>query len=980
MKKILTLLFIFSIASTIFASIDYNMVYDSDGMGYDSLNCKYKVKLQIKSNNGDVPIGFFNLRILYNNACLAYNNAESYSLGPIEDHEVYSIDVYTLVPVEMSSDKCGINGVYNGSNSNPLMCYNLNNTWTDCAVLVFDVADSGQNTDLRWDSNGVQNQITLYDASPVGNGIFNGDHDVVITPGIPSVPADANLIYFSEVSDNLSDQLPETAFIELCNVTQDNLNLAGVSVVNRNSGYTVNLSGIVPANGIVIISNGANQAAFETAWNVTLDMSTTVFVQGETSISIGYGYSYSLRVPDTRVEIDRTPSVLGNEQIIHLTPEIWGTKSTPDDADPGIMTQSFILPVEFGSFSLTESNDNNINISWSIEPENNLLGFRLYRSITNSIADAVPLSNGQIIAAINTSNTSYYGYLDSNVVTGVKYYYWVEVVQSDNNSGGFLGPQNITVIDYSADSIDYNMVYDTDGMGYDSVNGKYRVKLQIKTNSGVAPIGYFNLRILYNNACLAYNNAESYSLGPIEDYIAFSLFDIYTLEPVETSSIKCGISGLYTGPNTNPGMCYYLDNTWTDCAVMVFDVVDLTQGTNIRWDISGVQNQVTLYDASPLPNGTFTGDHDIVFNVGTLAAYGLLFFSEISDNLSGQLETTAFIELKNVTHNELNLTGVTVANVITGYTETLSGIIPPYGSVVISNGADQTTFETAWNTTLDMSRNVFIQGSSNLEIGNGYAYSLNIPDVREEIDITPVVNTNERIIQTQPNTWTPPTTPDNADPGDDSPGHTLPVEFSSFTLSKTNNDFVSITWSTKSETDLIGFRLLRSENDELSSAIPLNNAQLIAATNTSGTTDYSHVDDDVDLETTYYYWIEVVQADNNSGGFYGPQTITIEKAAVDFCDATVLKGNYPNPFNPETTISFTLKGYSDEQVDVSLEIYNLKGQKVKTLLNGKINPTGQHDVKWNGKDSNGNPLSSGVYFYKLITPDYTKTAKMVLMK
>ncbi len=163
MNFFLTLLFIFIIASSIFASIDYNMVYDSDGMGYDSLNCKYKVKLQVKSNDGDVPVGFFNLRVLYNNSCLTYNINESYSLGPIEDHEFNSIDVYTLVPVEMSSEKCGINGVYIGGDNSPVMCYNLDNTWTDCAVLVFDVVDPAQNTDLRWDTNGVQNQITLYD-------------------------------------------------------------------------------------------------------------------------------------------------------------------------------------------------------------------------------------------------------------------------------------------------------------------------------------------------------------------------------------------------------------------------------------------------------------------------------------------------------------------------------------------------------------------------------------------------------------------------------------------------------------------------------------------------------------------------------------------------------------------------------------------------------------------------------------------------
>ncbi|MDP8267524.1 MAG: T9SS type A sorting domain-containing protein, partial [Candidatus Tenebribacter davisii] len=85
--------------------------------------------------------------------------------------------------------------------------------------------------------------------------------------------------------------------------------------------------------------------------------------------------------------------------------------------------------------------------------------------------------------------------------------------------------------------------------------------------------------------------------------------------------------------------------------------------------------------------------------------------------------------------------------------------------------------------------------------------------------------------------------------------------------------------------------------------------------------------------------------------------------------------NYPNPFNPTTTISYDLNNNSK----VKLEIFNIKGQKVLTLEDGeKI--AGHHNIVWNGKDSEGRSVSSGVYFYKLDTEDYSSVKKMILMK
>lgn len=85
--------------------------------------------------------------------------------------------------------------------------------------------------------------------------------------------------------------------------------------------------------------------------------------------------------------------------------------------------------------------------------------------------------------------------------------------------------------------------------------------------------------------------------------------------------------------------------------------------------------------------------------------------------------------------------------------------------------------------------------------------------------------------------------------------------------------------------------------------------------------------------------------------------------------------NYPNPFNPETTIEFGIK----ENSNVLIEIYNIKGQKVKTLING-FREAGYHSVIWNGKDNSGKPVASGLYFYRMRTDNYSKIRKMILLK
>lgn len=88
-----------------------------------------------------------------------------------------------------------------------------------------------------------------------------------------------------------------------------------------------------------------------------------------------------------------------------------------------------------------------------------------------------------------------------------------------------------------------------------------------------------------------------------------------------------------------------------------------------------------------------------------------------------------------------------------------------------------------------------------------------------------------------------------------------------------------------------------------------------------------------------------------------------------------LAQNYPNPFNPSTTITFSIPS----EMVCNLDVYNIRGQKVKTLLN-ENRMAGRHSVVWDGKDANGRSVSSGVYFYRLTTPNRTHISKMLLMK
>ena len=201
-----------------------------------------------------------------------------------------------------------------------------------------------------------------------------------------------------------------------------------------------------------------------------------------------------------------------------------------------------------------------------------------------------------------------------------------------------------------------------------------------------------------------------------------------------------------------------------------------------------------------------------------------------------------------------------------------------------------------------------------------------------------------------------------------------PVELSSFTATLTAQNFVKLTWVSQTETGMWGYRVYRGESPDQASALLLT-PTLIPATNTSTTQVYNLEDREVEIGTTYWYWLEAVEI-TGVGQFYGqPVSVTVEGELPPVIPTETIMGNaYPNPFKQTASTSIDVSIKAGENGTVT--IYNILGQAVKTF---RVNE-GNHKLTWNGKDARGNNCGSGIYFYKLSTPSKNVTKKMVIVK
>ncbi len=214
----------------------------------------------------------------------------------------------------------------------------------------------------------------------------------------------------------------------------------------------------------------------------------------------------------------------------------------------------------------------------------------------------------------------------------------------------------------------------------------------------------------------------------------------------------------------------------------------------------------------------------------------------------------------------------------------------------------------------------------------------------------------------------------------------LPVELTSF-VARAGNNRAYLQWTTQSEVNNLGFEVYRSLNKEGEYQLIAsyqNYENLRGAGNSNTPHQYAFTDANVSNGITYYYKLADVTM-NGQRHFHGPVSVIPNKNGIDLENSGVipktfaLKNNFPNPFNPTTTIGFDIPMVPDGKIQVELIIYNTLGQKVRTLVSDQLSP-GTYRVQWDGRNDNGHPVANGIYFYGIRTERFVRFHKMILMK
>ncbi len=210
-----------------------------------------------------------------------------------------------------------------------------------------------------------------------------------------------------------------------------------------------------------------------------------------------------------------------------------------------------------------------------------------------------------------------------------------------------------------------------------------------------------------------------------------------------------------------------------------------------------------------------------------------------------------------------------------------------------------------------------------------------------------------------------------------SPDNSLPVELSSFTAAP-GFEKITLKWATESELNNLGFILERglSQNgpfEEIASY--LYHPELRGQGNSNQRVEYAYTDEDLSNGEVYYYRLSDV--DLAGVRSYYPEIISA--APRELITEFRLHPNYPNPFNPGTTVKFEAPETGSGRHKITLAIYNSLGQEVKKLYDGFIEG-GVYEIYWDARDERGNPAASGHYFLRLRGEDYVKTIRMILVR
>ncbi len=195
-----------------------------------------------------------------------------------------------------------------------------------------------------------------------------------------------------------------------------------------------------------------------------------------------------------------------------------------------------------------------------------------------------------------------------------------------------------------------------------------------------------------------------------------------------------------------------------------------------------------------------------------------------------------------------------------------------------------------------------------------------------------------------------------------------PVELALFTATD-EAGLVLLRWSTYSETDNLGFHLYRATARD-SGRVRITEQLIDGAVNSQTVHTYYFRDRQVEEQQKYFYWLADVSA-SGVEMLHGPISLTTQTQP----EAFTLQQNFPNPFNPTTSIVYTVK----EAGPVRVQIFNIMGQLVRTLVNASQS-AGRYDVLWDGRDMNNQPVPSGTYLCMMEAGSYRTFIKMTMAK
>ncbi len=440
---------------------------------------------------------------------------------------------------------------------------------------------------------------------------------------------------------------------------------------------------------------------------------------------------------------------------------------------------------------------------------------------------------------------------------------------------------------------------------------------------------------------------------------------------IDGDYVLVSASSSYVDGCSNAGAAYlfYWDGTsWVNTQKLVSDTPQASENFGSELAISGsrilignevfvgeVEKCVFAFDCS-LPgtgeaSGTPADDDPLAVDVEPLDAYdydgnGAVVVDPDVDVNPSESGATITVDIVVVPGNE-NV--IVPENAALTYRVTVTGTSQPVQLVLHFSGLPFSPTEIVWNSGGEWSEVEAVEWDNVLHTATfTWTFDTALRDGGEHF----VVNNGE--------------------------GTTLPVELSSFTATLSAGNSVMLNWTTQSESDMLGYRVLRAENGLLEDAMMIN-ASLIVAGNSPNGNNYLFNDVDVEEDATYSYWLEAVEM-NGISSLYGPTTVTITYNEEDPEEppvflTTTLGQNTPNPFNPHTTINYSI---ADDSA-VSIKVYNTRGQLVRTLVD-EVKVAGTHTIEWNGTDASGKSCSSGIYFYKMETTDTTEMKKMMILK